>query len=165
MNYKNLQQQQQKAIYHAVAGRVDADHHKIVVSKGISAETVIREAYKELAEQIQKDETIARLTGTGTMREIITPPINRGDVPIIRLSVAKKIMNYLNTHDTSITIDDLAHATNTTYAAVFSALRLAKVSRYVTRTSKRPFKYFLKSRGDPELRAMLPVGTKMTMMK
>lgn len=51
------------------------------------------------------------------------------------------------------------------YGSVYGALHLLREEGILDSSKSRPIKFFLKASGNPELRAAIPTGTKVSVMK
>lgn len=85
--------------------------------------------------------------------------------PYRRVDVTARIKQVFAHPDALFTVQELmAKIDHDNYGSVYATLQFLKKQGVLACTASRPLRYFAKSAGNPELRSMLPSGTKVEVM-
>ena len=116
-----------------------------------------KEEYEKVILKLEKE--------INTLKEQLSQRENAvGKVKLLPLTIKECVLRVIKREElVSVQeIQDLIEAKPESVQGLVSALKSANI---ICASGTRPKKYFLKSKGNPELRSMFPKGTKASFMK
>jgi len=126
-------------------------------------ETTIKE---QLARILELDKSIFALRSELAVRDQEIANLRTRPAPVERRgSVSARILSLFDADASLTAVDVMASIGSDNQAAVYQALYALHKKGLLNKGGSHPVRFFLRKSGDPELRAALPAGSRVSVMR